>query len=60
MSFDECLNKVKQMEQMGVIVNYWSEREEKVAVYFFLLFKIYGTYTDREAFGENQENPVTT
>lgn len=42
------LNKVKQMEQMGVIVNYWSEREEKVAVYFFYYSKFMGhTQTEK-------------
>lgn len=35
MSFDECLNKVTQKEQMDVVVRYWSEREGKVAVHYF-------------------------
>ncbi|KAK1906949.1 hypothetical protein KUDE01_009345 [Dissostichus eleginoides] len=34
-SFDECLNKVTQTEQMDIILRYWSEREGKVAVRYF-------------------------
>ncbi|KAI2656593.1 AAA ATPase forming ring-shaped complexes [Labeo rohita] len=34
-SFDECLNKVTQMEQMDIIVRYWSDPEEKVGVRYF-------------------------
>lgn len=34
-SFDECLNKVTQKEQMDIIVRYWCDREEKVAVHYF-------------------------
>ncbi|CAM4635460.1 unnamed protein product [Leuciscus chuanchicus] len=34
-SFDECLNKVAQTEQLDVVVRHWSEREGKVVVHYF-------------------------
>lgn len=34
-SFDECLNKVTQTEQLDVVVRHWSEREGKVVVHYF-------------------------
>ncbi|KAK6471317.1 hypothetical protein HHUSO_G29675 [Huso huso] len=33
-SFDVCLNKVTQTEQMDVVVRYWSEEEFKVVVHY--------------------------
>ena len=53
-SFDECLNKVTQTEQMDIILRYWSEREGKVAVRYFTLEFLGHTQAEKLLLGLNR------